>query len=386
MRFEFATAARILFGAGVLAEVGAAACEMGKRAFLILGLSEEHVQPLFTSLEKHQVAWLTFSVKSEPTVELVRQAVDAARQAGCDFSIGCGGGSAMDTAKAVSALLANGGDPMDYLEVIGRGKTLVKPSAPCITIPTTAGTGAEVTRNAVLQATEARVKVSLRSATMLPRLAVVDPTLTYGLPGEVTASTGLDALTQLVEPYVSKKATPITDALCRDGIGLAARALARAYHHGSDQTARNDMSLASLYGGLALANAGLGGAHGFAGPIGGMYPAPHGAICARLLPYVIEANLKALRQRDPGSPVLARYDEVARLLTGDATAPAEASVRWLDELCADLHVHPLGDYGITAGDIPAIVEKSAAASSMKGNPILLTPGELAGILEKALYQ
>ncbi len=290
----------------------------------------------------------------------------------------------MDTAKAVSALLTNGGDPLDYLEVIGRGKTLVKASAPCITIPSTAGTGAEVTRNAVLGATDQQVKVSLRSATMLPRLALIDPTLTYGLPPEVTASTGLDALTQLVEPFVSKKAAPITDALCREGMVMAARSLRRAYLHGSDQTARQEMSLASLYGGLALANAGLGGAHGFAGPIGGMFNAPHGAICARLLPFVIEANLRALRQREPGSAVLPRYDEVACLLTGNSDASADESVRWLQELCSALGVRPLKDYGVTSTDIPVIVEKAAVASSMKGNPIVLTPEELTDILQQAL--
>lgn len=382
-RFEFATATRILFGPGVLKEVGAAARDMGKRAMLFLGLPEEQLELLYTSLEGRQVSWVPFQVKTEPTVDLVRQALGIARREGCDLTIGCGGGSAMDNAKAVAALLANGGDPLDYLEVIGRGQTLEKPSAPCIAIPSTAGTGAEVTRNAVLGATDQRVKVSLRSATMLPRLALVDPSLTYGLPPEVTANTGLDALTQLVEPYVSNKATPITDALCREGMQMVACSLQRAYIDGKNETARQEMSLASLYGGLALANAGLGGAHGFAGPIGGMFTAPHGAICARLLPFVTRANLKALNQRAPELPALARYDQVARLLTGDPAATAEQGVNWLFDLCTALNVHPLRDYGITLTDIPLIVSKSAVASSMKANPIVLTTEELTDIILQA---
>lgn len=384
MRFEFATATRISFGEGVVSEVGEAATKMGKRALLVLGLSEENTQPLVESLSSHEVDWEIFAIKGEPTIEAIHMALETARQKGCDFTIGCGGGSAMDTAKAVSALLANGGDPLDYLEVVGRGKTLQKASLPCITIPTTAGTGSEVTRNAVIGVPEQKVKVSLRSATMLPQLALVDPCLTYNLPPEVTANTGLDALTQLVEPYVSIKANPITDALCKDGMSMAARSLWTAYQDGSDIVARREMSLASLYGGLALANAGLGGAHGFAGPIGGMFHAPHGAICARMLPLVIDANLKALRIRDPGSPALARYDQVASLLTTNPKAKADDGVVWLKELCAALNVRPLGDYGVTQADIPAIAAKSAAASSMKGNPILLTKEELEGILQQAL--
>ena len=384
MRFEFATVNRILFGPGVLKEVGAAASEMGKRAMLFLGLPEEQLQPLFNSLEERQVSWVPYQVTREPTVDLVRQALDSARRQGCDITIGCGGGSAMDTAKAVAALLSNGGDPLDYLEVIGLGQTLSKPSFPCIAIPSTAGTGAEVTRNAVLGAADQKVKVSLRSATMLPRLALVDPILTYGLPPEVTANTGLDALTQLVEPYVSNKATPITDALCCEGMQMAARALQQVYQDGKNEAARQEMCLASLYGGLALANAGLGGAHGFAGPIGGMFSAPHGAICARLLPFVTRANLIALHQRAPGSPALARYDQVARLLTGDSAATAEQGVTWLFELCTALNVHPLRDFGLTPTDIPLIVSKSAVASSMKANPIVLTTEELTDVLGQAL--
>jgi alcohol dehydrogenase class IV len=302
----------------------------------------------------------------------------------CDLVIGIGGGSSIDTGKATAALLTNPGDPLDYLEVIGKGQPLQNPPLPYIAIPTTAGTGSEVTRNAVLGSPEQAFKVSLRSALMLPRLAIVDPELTYSLPPLPTATTGLDALTQLIEPYTSVKANPMTDPLCRDGMALVARSLRRAYLDGKDKAARRDMSLASLFGGLALANAGLGAAHGFAAPFGGMFPAPHGAICARLLPFVMETNILALRQRDPDSPVLKRYDEVARILTGYPNAKAMEGVSWVKDLCAAMNIPSLSTYGMTPRDIPEMVKKGKSASSMKANPLVLTDDELTNILENAL--
>src|SRR5208282_5705063 len=227
-----------------------------------------------------------------------------------------GGGSAIDAAKAIAAMLTNKGELLDYVEIIGRGKPLTQPSAPFIAVPTTAGTGSEVTRNAVLASPEHRVKVSLRSPLMLPRVAVVDPELTYALPPAITASTGLDALTQLIEPFVCARANPMVDALCIEGIRRAARSLREVVHQNPGKSAREDMALASLFGGIALANAGLGAVHGFAGPMGGMFAAPHGALCAALLPGVMAANVAALRRRQPGGEGLRRYDEIARLLTG----------------------------------------------------------------------
>ena len=384
MRFEFATAARLLFGPGTLSQAGPAAREMGRRAIVTLGLDPVQAAPLFAALVAAGVSYVTLSVSGEPTVALARTGTELARTEGCDLVIGLGGGSAMDAAKAIAALTANGGDPLDYLEVIGRGQALSRPALPCIAIPTTAGTGAEVTRNAVLASPEHGVKVSLRSATMLPRLALVDPELTYGLPPAVTASTGLDALTQLIEPYTSSKANPLTDALCREGMLRVARSLRRAYHHGSDAPAREDMALASLFGGLALANAGLGAAHGFAGPVGGMFPAPHGAVCAALLPHVMAINVRALTARRPDDPRLSRYDEAARILTGNPTATAAEGVRWVSALCVDLETPRLAAYGITQAHFTDLVAKAAAASSTQANPIALTAAELEEILALAL--
>jgi alcohol dehydrogenase class IV len=381
MRFEFATASRILFGPGVLKEASSAAREMGRRALVVTG---RHSGSLLALLQAAGVDIVTLTVAGEPTTDLARAGMTLARNAGCDLVIGCGGGSAIDAGKAIAALLANGGDPLDYLEVIGRGQPLTRPSVPCIAIPTTAGAGAEVTRNAVLASPEHGVKVSLRSPFMLPRLAIVDPELTYSLPPEVTASTGLDALTQLIEPFTSIRANPLTDALCREGMGRVARSLRRAYEHGDDATAREDMALASLFGGLALANAGLGAAHGFASVIGGMYPAPHGAVCAAFLPAVMAANLRALRQRQPDAAALARYREVAALLTGDLVATAEDGIRWVSDLAGALQIRGLAAYGVARSDFDRLVEKTAVASSTKANAIVLTPGELRKILEEAL--
>jgi len=384
MRFEFATATRIIFGRGTLREAGPIAAEMGSRALLVTGRSTERAAPLLDALTAQGIEAVTFTVSGEPTTEVARQGTERARAADCDLVIGFGGGSVLDSGKAIAALLTNGGVPLDYLEVIGQGKPLTQPAAPYIAIPTTAGTGAEVTRNAVLLSPEHRVKVSLRSPLMLPRLALVDPELTYSLPPGVTASTGLDALTQVMEPYVSLKANPLTDALCREGMRRAARSLRRAYEYGDDPAAREDMALTSLFGGLALANAKLGAVHGFAGPLGGMFPGPHGAICARLLPHAVAVNVRALQERSPASPALRRYDEVAQILTGDDEATASDGVAWVGELCQALQVPPLSSYGLAREDFPALIQKASVSSSMGGNPIKLTPEELAEILTRAL--
>ena len=330
------------------------------------------------------VATESFAFAGEPTTHAVTEGIARARADGCDCVIALGGGSAIDGAKAIAGLLTNAGELPDYLEVIGRAQPLAQPAAPFLAIPTTAGTGAEVTRNAVLASPEQRVKASLRSPHLLPRVALVDSELTHDLPPALTASTGLDALTQLIEPYVSGRAQPLTDALCVEGLRRAARSLRRAFDHGRDATARADMALASLFGGLALANAGLGAVHGFAAPIGGRFPAPHGAVCAALLPFVMAANLRALRERAPQSEALRRYEEIARLLTSRAQATADDGVTWVQELCAALAVAPLRTFGLGESDVASVVASAQQASSMKANPIVLSEAELRDVLTAAL--
>lgn len=395
MNFEFATATRISFGAGKLTELGGVVRGLGRRALLVSGSRPAAAERVVALLCKADIAATRFVITAEPTVALVEQGTKIAREFGCDFVVAIGGGSVIDAGKAIAAMLANEGELLDYVEVIGRGRSLSQPSRPFIAIPTTAGTGAEVTRNAVLAAPERRVKVSLRSALMLPTVALIDPELTYGLPPALTATTGLDALTQLIEPFTCNRVNPLVDAICREGMMRVARSLRAAYHDGTNPAAREDMALAGLFGGLALANAGLGAAHGFAAPIGGMFPAPHGAVCAALLPHVMAANLRALqrcgdtpagsqRSRGATSFTALRYDEVARIVTGNAAATAADGVAWVGQLVRELNIPKLSAYGIGFTHVPELVAKATNASSMKANPVTLAPEELSAILRAAL--
>lgn len=378
MRFEFATATRIVFGEGTASTLPDLVRSFGVRPLIVTGASSERASSLVSALSPQ-----VFSVPGEPTVELVREGVRLAQAASCDVIVSIGGGSVIDAGKAIAVIATNGGEPLDFLEVVGKGQAITEPALPFIAVPTTAGTGSEVTRNAVLGSTEHGVKASLRSPLMLPRIALVDPELTYGLPPAITAYTGLDALTQLIEPYVSARANPLVDSLCVEGIRRIAGALRRACRDGHDRDARRDMSLASLFGGLALANAGLGVVHGFAAPLGGSWKAPHGALCAAVLPHGMAANVAALRTRAPQLPALDRYSTIARLLTGRNDAAAEDGIEWVRSLCAELNVPPLRAWGIAAADLPGVVEKAARASSMKANPLPLSGDELLDVLAAA---
>ena len=378
MHFEFATATRIIFGEGTAATIPDLSRTFGTRPLVVTGASMDRAAPLISALAAE-----TFAVPGEPTVELVREGTRCVRDAACDVVISVGGGSVIDAGKAIAAIATNGGEPLDFLEVVGKSRSMAAPPLPFIAVPTTAGTGSEVTRNAVLASTEHRIKASLRSPLMLPRVAVVDPELTYNLPPAVTASTGLDALTQLIEPYVSVRANPLTDALCLEGIRHVAGALRRVYRDGNDRDARRGMALASLFGGLALANAGLGVVHGFAAPLGGRWKAPHGALCAALLPHAIAANVAALRTRAPQHPALERYATIARLLTGRNDAGVEDGIQWVRETCIQLNVPALRAWGITEADLPGVVEEAARASSTKANPLPLTGDELLALITSA---
>jgi alcohol dehydrogenase class IV len=379
MHFDFATAGRIVFGAGVASGIGKIASEFGSRAFVVM-----RRRAGFVPLENSGIECVRYAVSGEPTVDDARSGAEAARSAGCHVVIAVGGGSVIDVGKAIAALAPNSGEPLDYLEVIGEGKPLENAPLPFIAIPTTAGTGSEVTRNAVLGSRQHGVKASLRSPLMLPRVAMVDPDLTLDLPADVTASTGLDALTQLIEPYVSVRANPMTDVFCLEGLPRVRRSLEAAFVDGSDRHARSDMSWASLLGGLALANAGLGIVHGFAAPVGGMFDAPHGAICAALLPYAMRTNVRALRSRNPNGMALERYRRLAAILICDERVEAEDGVDWIAGLCSRLRIKPLSAYGVSDEHLGPLIEKALRASSTKSNPIELNPAEMRAIIEPAL--
>jgi alcohol dehydrogenase class IV len=382
--FEFATAGKVLFGTGSLNQIGDCARPLGSRVLLVTGRTSARADRARSLLESAGLDVVQFSVAGEPTVDEVAVCVEKALRERCDLVVGFGGGSAMDTAKAVAVLMANGGVPLDYLEVVGRGQPITRPGVPCIAVPTTAGSGAEVTRNSVLAVPSHKVKASLRSQFLLPRVAIVDPELTRELPPHVTAATGLDTLTQLIEPYVCTRANPFTDGFCVTGLRLAARSLRRAWENGQDISARQDMSLASLCGGIALANAGLGAVHGFAAPIGGAFPAPHGSVCAALLPAVMEVNLRVLRSKLPDSPAIGRYQQIAEILTGRAGAAPEDGIAWVRDLRTVLCLPGLSVHGVTEADVPGLVAKAARASSMKANPAPLSQAELQEILVNSL--
>lgn len=382
MTFEFATATRIVFKSGALQELPRLCAGFGSHALIVTGSNTQRAQPLVDLLNRTGVDCSLFPVAGEPTLQDVRRGAHWARTR--SLVIGMGGGSAIDAAKAIAALATNSGEPLDYMEVIGRGQALSEAPLPFIAVPTTAGTGAEVTRNAVLGSPEHRVKASIRSSLLYAKVAIIDPSLTLGLPRHLTASSGLDALTQLIEAYVSSRANPFTDTLCVDGIRRISNSVGRAFRHPNDEDARESMSYASLLSGLALANSGLGVIHGFAAPLGGMLSARHGALCAALLPHGIALNIRALAERDPNSPALAKYHSLAALLTGDAKGSISSLVPFLRSLCSQLEITPLKAHGLRREDIPHLAEAAAQASSMKSNPVVLTRAELIEIAERAL--
>jgi len=384
MQFEFSTTARIIFGSGKLNSIGSLIDEYSTKVLIVSGAPQEISDRLLNQLDLQDANFSLIKIDHEPTVEEVREVVKNARIGSYHLLIGIGGGSALDTAKATAALLTNPGDITDYLEVIGLNKPLINPSLPLIAIPTTSGTGSEVTRNAVIESPDHHIKVSLRSPYLLPRIAIVDPELTISVPPSITAITGLDALTQLIEPFTCRSPNPLTDVLCLEGIQRVASAIMKVYEDGSNLHAREDMSLASLFSGLALANAKLGAVHGLAGPIGGEIPAHHGAIVASLLPHVMATNIYALINRSPHHPALERYAKIGIMLNGDPAATADTAFQWVRNFCLHANIQPLSSFGLTESHFTKIIEKALKANSMKGNPITLTEDELRNILQRSL--
>lgn len=362
-RFEFATAQRIIFGRGTVRELPSLAAELGQRTLLVTGSRPEQWT---TRLPYVGIK----AIRGEPTMQDIESGVQLAKQHAAEAIVAIGGGSVVDAGKAIAAMSTQPGDLMRYIEVIGEGKPLEALPLPFIAVPTTAGTGAEATRNAVIASEGHRVKASLRHLSMLPRIALIDPELAIDVPPNVTGASGMDALTQCLEAFVCSRAQPMTDALCLDGIQRAVRSLERAFQNGQDLAAREDMALCALNSGIALANAGLGAVHGFAAPIGGMLHAPHGAVCAALLAPVWEANARRVQNR-------AKFDQIDSLLGGDA-------ISWLHALTARLQIPKLSAWGIQMADLDEIARKAAAASSMKANPVSLTDEELVAILRAAL--
>jgi alcohol dehydrogenase class IV len=384
VRFDLALPADIRFGAGRVSEVAKALSGLGaSRVLVVTGRTTSRADGIRSALTEGGISSIAFGVATEPSIERVRAAMALVAEAGCDAVLGFGGGSALDVAKAAAVLATSGTDPLEHLEVIGAGRPIDRLGLPCVAVPTTAGTGSEVTRNSVLAG--GGVKASLRSPLMLPKVAVVDPDLLVGLSGGTIAASGMDALSQLIEPLLSQRANPFSDALARDGIRRSARSLRRAYEEGMEDAAvREDLALASLFGGMCLANSGLGAVHGVAAAAGARLSAPHGAVCAAVLAPAMEINLRALRDRAPEHPALLRMAEVSTLLTGQPEATPENGIVWLQELTAALSIPGLASYKLTEEEIPAVATAAQKASSMRGNPIELSDAEVSEIVAGSL--
>ncbi len=383
MKMDFSSAGRIIFGNEKIRELPGILKNFGSRVLILRSRSALGIDEIVDSLHKKGLSCTEVAISGEPDIDVVNQTTSLARKNNCEVIVSIGGGSVIDTGKAVSALISNSGGIMDYLEVVGKGLPLSNPAVPFVAVPTTSGTGSEVTKNAVVSVPEKSVKVSMRSKDMLPDVALIDPVLTYSVPPDITALTGMDAFTQVLEPYVSNQANDFVDILCRDAIPRAAKYLPIAFHEGKNTEARENMAWVSLMGGLALANAKLGAVHGFAGPLGGMYHQAHGRICASLLPAVMKKNIELLGEKEEGEAYIKRYKDIAIWITGNPQAMPEDIVEYLESLKRELKIPSLADIGIRKDDYPKIVEKAQKSSSMKGNPIRLSPEEMIDILNLA---
>jgi len=373
--FTFATADQIVFGRGTATRAAQVAAGYGRRVFLVHGAAGRGAAGLAGDLAALGVTTCTFSCGREPDLDMVEAALALARGEQADCVVSLGGGSVIDLGKAVAALLFNPGPALDYLEIVGKGLPLQADPAPFVALPTTAGTGAEATRNAVINIPAHRRKVSLRDIRMLPDVAIIDPALTDNTPRAVTLASGLDAVTQVIEPYVCARANPLTDALCRDAIPRGLKALARLAT-GECKEARDNLSAVSLAGGMALANAGLGAVHGLAGVIGGFAPdAPHGAICGTLLPHVLAANAAVA---PAGSITAQRLDEVqAQIVACLGLESADGFAAWI----RDQGLPTLAALGLRAEDHDAVAAAAQKSSSMAANPVDLSVETLKAILK-----
>jgi alcohol dehydrogenase class IV len=384
LHFQLTVPTDIRFGAGRASEIPDALAGLGaSRVLVVTGRSTSRADGVRAALTEADISSMVFQVAAEPSIERVRTAVELLAETGCDAVLGFGGGSALDVAKAAAVLATSGKDPLEHLEVIGAGRPIESPGLPCVAVPTTAGTGSEVTRNSVLSG--GGVKASLRSPLLLPRVALVDPDLLVGVPRPTVAASGMDALSQLIEPLLSQRANPFTDALAREGIRRSARSLRRAYQEGmEDAGVREDLALASLFSGMCLANSGLGAVHGLAAAAGARLSAPHGAVCAAVLAAAMEINLQALHDRAPEHPALHRMVELATVLTGRPEATPEDAIAWLQDLTAALTIPGLASYGLDEAGIEAVVAAAQKASSMRGNPIELRDEEVREIVARSL--
>jgi alcohol dehydrogenase len=389
--FSIARLPRIEFGSGAVAKLPALAAHYGKRLLLVTGqrafVESPHGERLFAALKAQGFDWEHVRVTGEPSPQFVDAQVASLRGRDIDAVLGIGGGSALDAAKAIAGLLKPGNSVMDHLEGVGPELPYRGPATPFIAVPTTAGTGSEATKNAVLSVQGADgFKKSFRDDTLVAEWAVVDPDLLASCPPELIAADGMDAFTQLLESFVSTRSNPMTDALARSGI-MAVKDSLLSLHREQSAATREKMAYASLLSGICLAQTGLGSVHGLASPLGAFFPIPHGVVCGTLAATATAINVEAMEAREPDNPALPKYAEIGRRFAMQKGLNGKDArdwlVRTLRQWQEELQLSRLSAYRIASADFPRIVANSRG-SSMKTNPIVLTDAEIARILEARL--
>lgn len=405
VNFTFFSPAKIVFGAGISkniadhipqpasrdkkrSEDGGHSRRTRGKVLLITGKDTSRAKSIIDSLNSSETDHELMVQSGEPSISEIVKGVEMAIRDGIDSVIAIGGGSVIDAGKAIAALTTNRHHIMHYLEIIGKGSPLTEKSLPMVAIPTTSGTGAETTCNAVLSSPEHHIKVSLRGHLMYPDVALIDPELSMSMSAQMTASTGMDALTQLIESFTSRFATPVTDALCREGLSKISGSFKKCYDEPDNIEARGEMSLAAMLSGITLSNAKLGAVHGIAGPMGGMVNAPHGLICARLLGSVITANivmvkeqLKWAGQKESALKSLMKYQEVARILTGNPDAEPDDASYYINEIAQYMHIRDIAFPEVDSKQIDLVTRQSEKSSSMKGNPVALSSDQIKNIIK-----
>lgn len=378
--FQFMTATRIIFGEGALESSLSIISQYGYSVLLVSGKNAERYAPLTAYLQQQNMRYQHVVVSGEPNITMVEEAAMLGRRFKPDMVIAIGGGSVLDMGKAVAAIIPNQGNVYDYVEVVGRSVPLKAKPLPFIAIPTTASSGSEVTRNAVLKSAQDRVKISLRSPEMLADVAIIDPTLTYGTDPVTSGRGAMDAFTHLMEAYVCGEPNPLTDMICEEGLRRLSRAMIAGCLR-DDKKARSDLSFAAMLGGMATANAKLGAAHGLASALGGKLDAPHSVITARLAPIVMRENIDVAKEAGR-SDILQRYKIVSRILTGRKNACVEDGILWVNMMLEKLSIPNLTDFGVCATSFERVAADALKSTAIKGNPIPLTMERLTHILHQ----
>ncbi|EGA66414.1 iron-containing alcohol dehydrogenase [Vibrio brasiliensis] len=378
--FQFMTSTRIIFGEGALQSSLSVLNQFGYSVLLVTSKSIQRASPVIQYLKSQNMRYQHVAIKGEPNITMVEETALVGRKFKPDMVVALGGGSVLDMGKALAAIIPNQGDVYDYVEVVGRNVPLKSKPLPFIAIPTTASTGSEVTRNAVLRSGQDQVKVSLRSPDMLADVAIVDPTLTYGTDKATSARGAMDAFTHLMEAYVCGEPNPLTDMICEEGLRRLSHSILAGCLH-DDFKARADLSFAAMLGGMAITNAKLGAAHGLASALGGKLNAPHSIITARLAPYVMMENITAAKQAGR-QDVLQRYARIARIMTGRVNACREDSVLWVNMMLDRLELPKLEQFGVCTTSFESVADDALKSVAIKGNPLPLTKDRLTYILEQ----